>query len=205
MGMKKKVNSEAKPKARPAGIIERFNKALLRSVGHRISRWRWVTPNRITWISVLIGGPLAVWAILRGHTILAGVFVLLGSWLDSLDGDVAREQGRSSPEGAILDAVLDRYVDFFVIGAIILTSPIDHLIPGLLALLGITLVPYPRAKTEAEGKSSVSTIGSRDIRNIILVIGLVLGSLFWLLVVLAVVSNLSAIHRFVMACRSHKK
>ena len=48
----------------------------------------------------------------------AGVFVALGDLLDYLDGALARAQGSASREGAIFDAVLDRYIDFLVIGAL---------------------------------------------------------------------------------------
>ncbi len=41
-----------------------------------------------------------------------------GDILDYLDGDVARRQGTACAAGAIFDAVLDRYTDFLVIGAL---------------------------------------------------------------------------------------
>ena len=42
----------------------------------------------------------------------------MGDLWDSVDGDLARKQGTASPEGAIFDAVLDRHIDFLVIGAL---------------------------------------------------------------------------------------
>ena len=138
----------------------------------------------------------------------------MGDILDYLDGDLARRQGTSSKDGAIFDATLDRYSDFLVIGALtdltvvvldrypdlligdlsFLTSE-AALVLGLAALLGATLTPYVRAKTEAEGKKSPATIGSRGVRNLILVFGPLAGQPVWTLVALAVVANLGAIHR----------
>jgi len=148
----------------------------------------------------------------------AGAFVALGDLLDYLDGELARKQGRSSREGAIFDAVLDRYTDFLVIGALTyLTAVIldpqrdlyigkmtfmtseTALLLGLAALLGSALTPYVRAKTEAEGKESIVTIGDRSWRNRILVVGLFAGQPVWTLAAIAAVANFSAIRRLIFA------
>ncbi len=150
----------------------------------------------------------------------AGILFALGDFLDYLDGDVARRQGTGSREGAIFDAVLDRYTDFLVIGALtylvaaVLDTHADFLIGGLTlltsdtalllglaALLGSMLTPYVRAKTEAEGKNSVATIGERGWRNRILIVGLLLGQPIWTLGAIAVVSNFSAISRLLNSLR----
>ncbi len=148
----------------------------------------------------------------------AGAFVALGDLLDYLDGELARKQGSSSREGAIFDAVLDRYTDFLVIGALTyLTAVIldpqrdlyigkmtfmtseTALLLGLAALLGSALTPYIRAKTEAEGKKSIVTIGDRSWRNRILVVGLFAGQPVWTLAAIAAVANFSAIRRLAYA------
>ena len=143
---------------------------------------------------------------------------MLGDLLDYLDGGLARKQGRSSKEGAIFDAVLDRYTDFLVIGALTyLTAVILNpqrdlfigkitfmnsefaLLLGLAALLGSALTPYVRAKTEAEGKKSIPTIGDRGWRIRILVVGLTAGQPLWTLAAIAAVTNFSAIRRLIFA------
>lgn len=144
--------------------------------------------------------------------------------MDYLDGDLARRQGTGSKEGAIWDAVLDRYTDFFVIGALtyftvavserhsdyfigelnIMSSKVVLLV-GLAALMGSMLTPYVRAKSEAEGKSSVATLGDRGWRDHVLVVGLLLGQPIWTLGVIALISNFSVIHRLVHALRSEKR
>ena len=150
----------------------------------------------------------------------AGAFVALGDFLDYMDGELARRQGRSSREGAIFDAVLDRYTDFSVIGALtylttVILNPqrdlfigrMDFMTPetalllGLAALLGATLTPYIRAKTEAEGKESMLTIGDRGWRNRILVVGMIAGQPVWTLAAIAAVANFSAIRRLFFAMR----
>lgn len=149
---------------------------------------------------------------------IAGACVALGDLLDYLDGELARKQGRSSREGAIFDAVLDRYTDFLIIGAltyltaVILNpqrdifmakmtfmTPETSLLLGLAALLGSALTPYVRAKTEAVGKQSILTIGDRGWRNRILVVGLIAGQPVWTLAAIAAVTNFSAVRRLTFA------
>ena len=144
--------------------------------------------------------------------------------MDYLDGDLARRQGTGSKEGAIWDAVLDRYIDFFVIGALtyftvaVLERHSDYLIGelniissevvllvGLAALMGSMLTPYVRAKSEAEGKSSVATFGERAWRNRALVVGLLLSQPIWTLGVIALITNFSVVHRLVHALRNEKR
>jgi phosphatidylglycerophosphate synthase len=159
----------------------------------------WITPNGITWISCLVGGLVAGWFIIQQQYLLAVAAIAFSGILDCLDGDLARVRGVASSEGDILDSVLDRYVDFFIIAALILTSPEPNLIPGLIALLGTTMVPYIRAKSEAEGKSSIASIGSRATRTILIILGLLTGQIFVLSIVLAIISNIAAIHRLIFA------
>jgi len=179
-----------------------------------LAPYRWLTPNRVSFAGFLLGGIAAAAGVLILPLWTAGVLVALGDFLDYLDGELARKQGRSSREGAIFDAVLDRYTDFLVIGALtyltavilnpqrdlfigkmnFMTSEIALLL-GLAALLGSALTPYIRAKTEAEGKKSIRTIGDRGWRNRILVVGLIVGQPLWTLAAIAAVTNFSAIRR----------
>ncbi len=135
----------------------------------------------------------------------AGILFALGDLLDYLDGDLARRQGIDSREGAILDAVLDRYTDVLAIGALVYLTADTALPLGLAALLGSMLTAYVRAKTEAEGKASVSNIGDRVWRNRILVVGLVVGQPVWTLAAIAVVANFGAFHRLTYALRKEER
>lgn len=189
-------------------------------LARRLAKYPWITPNRISFAGFLVGGVGSAICILTLPLWTAGILFAVGDILDYLDGDLARSQGTNSREGAIFDATLDRYTDFLVIGALtyltvaLLERYPDLLIGhlsfltteaalalGLAALLGAMMTPYVRAKTEAEGKSSVATIGDRGVRNHILVVGLLLSQPVWILVAIAVVANLSALHRLIHALR----
>ena len=182
------------------GIIETVNKKLTVPLAKLLKEQRWLTPNIVTILSFIISGVIAPIAIYWGYLPTAGLLTYLGALLDSLDGDLARERGIASKEGAILDAVLDRYIDLALVGALILYKP-SCLLIGLLAMLGSALVPYVRAKTEAVGKKSTATIGSRDTRNLILLVGLLLNAPCKTLTALAIIANISALHRLFFALK----
>jgi phosphatidylglycerophosphate synthase len=189
-----------------------------------LARYYWITPNRVSFVGFLVGGVGASIAILTLPLWAAGILVVLGDFLDYLDGDLARRQGTGSKEGAIWDAVLDRYTDFFVIGALtylavaVLEGHADYfigelnimtskaaLLVGLAALMGSMLTPYVRAKSEAEGKSSVATFGDRGWRNRVVIVGLFLSQPVWTLGVIALITNVSVVHRLVHALQNEKR
>lgn len=159
----------------------------------------WITPNTISWLSGIVGGLGVGYFILQKANIIAVTLIAFSGILDCLDGDLARARGVASKEGSILDSVLDRYVDFSILGALILASPETYLVPGLFALLGTTMVPYVRAKTESQGKISVSSIGDRTTRTLLLILGLLTGQILPLLIILGIITNIAAIHRFIFA------
>ncbi len=180
----------------PLSLLDRIVQFFTIKLARSLARFTWITPNRVTWLSASIGGPLTGWLIIQQQYGLATALVVISGLMDGLDGDIARERNLTSIEGGILDSVLDRYVDFFLIAALILVNPNEHLIVGLIALLGTTMVPYIRARSEVAGKSSIASIGSRATRIVLIILGLLTQQVFILLVVLAIISNIAAIHRF---------
>ncbi len=187
---------------KPRSLIEKAIKFYTVKIAQFLAKYQWITPNRISVFSALLGGPLAGWLILEQNYSIALGAIFISGIFDDLDGDLARERGIASSEGAILDSVLDRYVDFFIIGGLILVSPSQHLIPGLLAMFGGMMVPYIRARSEAEGKNVVAAaIGNRTARIIMIIIGLLTQQTLPLLIVLAVTSNIAALQRIIFALK----
>lgn len=181
----------------PQSTIDKILQFFTIKIAQALIDVQWITPNKITWLSLIIGGFLASFFILKHQYILAVLTIVIGGLLDCLDGDLARARGVASDTGNLLDSVLDRYGDFLIISALILSNPTDNLVVGLIGLLGTTMVPYVRAKAESLGRSSISSIGSRAVRTILIILGLLVGQIFPLLVALAVISNVAAIHRFI--------
>jgi phosphatidylglycerophosphate synthase len=108
------------------------------------------TANQISWGS-LIFGIIAGCCLAFGHFGSGAVFASVSAIMDSLDGIVARMTGQSSDAGEVLDATIDRYVEFFFLGGLVVyyrEIPV-LLVLSLLALAGAFMVSYSTAKAEA--------------------------------------------------------
>ncbi|MCL2178539.1 MAG: GtrA family protein [Proteobacteria bacterium] len=107
--------------------------------------------NAITTLAALIGMGSGV-AVAAGRFALGGWLFLFAGILDTMDGRLARMRKTASPEGAVLDSILDRYVDgAFLVGLAWYYRDSWVLFPVLAALMGTSLVPYVRAKGEGLG------------------------------------------------------
>ena len=109
-----------------------------------------LTPNAISILSFIFGGLTGI-ALAFGHFGSAGFLSTISSLMDSLDGMVARKTGVASDSGEVLDAAVDRYVEFFFFaGLIYYYRDIPWLVLlSAAALLGSFMVSYSTAKAEA--------------------------------------------------------
>lgn len=108
-------------------------------------------PNVITSLSfaLSLGAGIGVAA---GRFALGGWLFVAAGFLDFLDGRVARSTGQTSPSGAALDSILDRYVESALIVGLAWYYRHDWVLAAcLLALTGSLLVPYVRARGESLG------------------------------------------------------
>ncbi len=109
-----------------------------------------VDPDALTWTSLFVtlaSAPIAA----SGHFSTAGLVFLIGASFDAFDGMVARETGKATRGGAILDSVLDRISDAAPLAGLVVFyrfSAWQMAIP-LIAIVGGQLVSYVRAKAEA--------------------------------------------------------
>jgi CDP-diacylglycerol--glycerol-3-phosphate 3-phosphatidyltransferase len=108
------------------------------------------TPNAISFLSLFFGSITGI-ALAFGHFGSAGFFCTICSLLDSVDGMVARKTGKASDSGEVVDAAVDRYVEFFFLaGLIYYYREVPWLVLlTLTALLGSFMVSYSTAKAEA--------------------------------------------------------
>jgi CDP-diacylglycerol--glycerol-3-phosphate 3-phosphatidyltransferase len=146
------------------------------------------------------------------HVRWAGLFVLLGGIADIFDGRVARESGLASKFGSFYDSTLDRISEIVVFLG--LASLYNTLHPGvedvamiyviLLAMGGSLMVSYTRAKAEALGLDCSVGFAQRGERVILLGMGSLIFGLDFngvvldvIIIILAVLANLTAIQRIV--------
>lgn len=76
-----------------------------------------LTPIHIT-LLFTVSGLLAVFSIIKGFYILAGIFLILKSILDAADGELARIKDTPSYTGRYLDSISDIILNFLIIMAV---------------------------------------------------------------------------------------
>jgi CDP-diacylglycerol---glycerol-3-phosphate 3-phosphatidyltransferase len=144
-----------------------------------------LTPNALTLIGFAVAAVAAGFAALQ-LWLAAGLLVAIGASFDMLDGALARATSRTSPLGGFMDSVLDRAGEAVVYtGIAIGCFAADFGFGALLAMTAMgsaMMVSYTRAKSEGLGFTSGSGMASiglapREVRTVIVVIGLVLAGL----------------------------
>jgi CDP-diacylglycerol--glycerol-3-phosphate 3-phosphatidyltransferase len=145
--------------------------------------------------SVLVG---------TGRLVSGAWIIAVGSLLDGLDGAVARATGTVSPKGAFLDAAFDRVGEIAAFGglAFAMEGEARVLLLIVLAVGGAMLVPYMRARAEAEGLEGSGGLMGRTERLILFCAGLVFGFVEIMLWVFVVLVWLTAFTRFLRSYRS---
>jgi phosphatidylglycerophosphate synthase len=175
-----------------------------------------ISANAVTLTCCALGAMAGI-LVARGQFGGAAMTIALASIGDALDGDLARARGSVSPEGAILDATVDRYEEFFFLTGLVILFR-DNAIAMALALsamLGSFMISYGSAKAEGYGVPVPASTMRRAGRALCLVVGTALVPLAQVLAargvapawsthvpilaalgVVGVLSNISAVTRF---------
>lgn len=162
-----------------------------------------ITPAAMTalGLAIVIAGSVILGT---GDLVLGGWFIVVGSALDGLDGAVARATDRVSAQGAFLDAAFDRIGEIAAFAglAFAMEGQARILLLIVLSIGGAILVPYMRAKAEAEGMEGRGGLMGRPERLILFNAGLVFGFVEPMLWAFVVLVWFTAMHRFVKTYRS---
>src|SRR5215217_2048973 len=89
-----------------------------------------ITPNMMTMLG-LLGNTVGAYYLARGEMLTGGLFVLLMTPIDALDGTMARLRGELSDFGAFVDSVTERY--FVLAPSLVFNQPLIGL--GIIAVL----------------------------------------------------------------------
>jgi phosphatidylglycerophosphate synthase len=128
----------------------RFFVWLLRPV-ERLMLVLHISPNALTVASLFVCAGAGL-AIATGHMASAGWLYITAGALDILDGRLARATKNTSPAGAFLDSVSDRWCEIFVFaGFAWFLRDTYWLLAVMLALGGSLMVSYTRARGESLG------------------------------------------------------
>ncbi|WP_181411111.1 CDP-alcohol phosphatidyltransferase family protein [Nocardioides humi] len=129
--------------ARPRDIWTRLAiDPLADPLARALARLAWVTPNRVTVVSGLLG-VAAAGCLATGRLRLGGILFLLRFFADCVDGKVARLQGSGSHRGALLDVATDVVcVTAAYAGLAVWAVRHDHADPAVAAALLAALSCY---------------------------------------------------------------
>ena len=157
-----------------------------------------ISPNAIT-ISGLLLSVCAGIVLALGYRLAGAALIVVSGLMDGLDGLLARYAQKTSPFGAFLDSVLDRWSDSaFLIGVLAWYAQTGMQIPAILsgvALATSLLVSYTRARAEGIGAQCKRGLFTRLERLIAIVAGLVLNQMHIALWVIAILSAFTAVQR----------
>lgn len=192
---------------------ERFNSFSLR-LGKVLSKLG-ISPNGWTFISLIFAIAAAVF-IIRNELLVGAILFLISILLDVFDGAVARATSRVTKFGGFFDTVVDRYIEsliffsllFVALPKIIFSSQIWLFI----LLFGSLMTTYIKAAAREKGLVNEDLRGGllgRLERTVIIFLGLIIGNylpvvLSWIILVLAILTNLAAIQRFILARKQEK-
>ena len=169
----------------------------------RIVRWLALSrihPNVLTFLGLVIN-TWAAFLLAQGNFRWAAVVVIGAGLFDMVDGRVARETNRVTRFGGFFDSVIDRYSDLaLLMGLLVYYGSINR--PGYVVLTavvmtGSVMISYTRARAEnAIPKCKVGFL-ERPERVVLIIIGALFDRMAAVLWVIAVLSNVTVVHRMI--------
>lgn len=174
-----------------------------------------ITANIVTLVS-LLGHVYVAYLIATRHPIWAGALLIIFGLMDTLDGELARLQKRASSAGMLLDASTDRVKEvllFVGVAAFYVELGYPDVAIWAVAACGASLlVPYIKAKGETAVKDTNLTpneinrlfgggIASYEVRVTLLIAGLFTSLLPEMLVIITVLSSVTAATRLISITR----
>jgi CDP-diacylglycerol---glycerol-3-phosphate 3-phosphatidyltransferase len=167
-----------------------------------------INPNVLTFLGLVIN-IIAATFLAFGHFRTAGCVIIFAGLFDMVDGRVARETNRVTRFGAFFDSVLDRYSDIaLLVGLLVYYGTINR--PSYVVLTAIVMaasVMISYTRTRAENIIPTCKIGflERPERVVLLIIGALFDRMAPVLWVIAVLGNLTVVHRMIFTYQESKR
>ncbi|HCU57377.1 MAG TPA: CDP-alcohol phosphatidyltransferase family protein [Anaerolineaceae bacterium] len=166
-----------------------------------------IRPNVIT-LSGLFGNFISAALIAMGYLTWGGLLAMIIWPLDALDGTMARLRGEDSKYGSFIDSTTDRYSEIAIYGGLMIHFIRNDqwlgIVLAYLALTGSLMVSYTRAKAESLGFTAKNGWFSRAERYIVLMPGIIFRRPDISLWVLAVMTYVTALQRFLNVRRQSR-
>jgi CDP-diacylglycerol--glycerol-3-phosphate 3-phosphatidyltransferase len=178
---------------------------------NRIVRWLALSrihPNALTFIGLVINiGAALLFAL--GQFRWAGVVVICAAVFDMVDGRVARATSQVTAFGGFFDSVMDRYSDLALyMGLLVYYASINrffYIVLTAIVMTGSVLVSYSRARAENVIPKCKVGFLERPERIVLIILGALGNRMAAVLWVIAVLSNLTVIHRMIYTWHACKR
>ncbi len=159
-----------------------------------------INPNTLTFVGLLIN--IAAAAMLAaGQFRIAGLIIIGAAIFDLVDGRVARATGRVTRFGGFFDSVLDRYSDLsLLIGLLVYYASINrffYIVLTAVVMVATVMISYTRSRAEIAIPKCKVGFMERPERIVLLIIGALFDRMAAVLWVIAVLGNLTVVHRMI--------
>src|SRR5919199_684500 len=167
-----------------------------------------INPNVLTFFGLLIN-IVAAWFLATGRFRTAGLVIVFAGLFDMVDGRVARATNQVTRFGGFFDSVLDRYSDLgLLVGLLVYYGTINR--PSYVVLTSVVMtasVMISYTRTRAENIVPTCKVGflERPERIVLLILGALFDRMAPVLWVLAVLGNLTVIHRMIFTWQETKR
>jgi CDP-diacylglycerol--glycerol-3-phosphate 3-phosphatidyltransferase len=167
-----------------------------------------INPNVLTFLGLVINAVAATF-LAMGQFRKAGFIIIFAGLFDMVDGRVARETNQVTRFGAFFDSVLDRYSDLaLLIGLLVYYGTIQR--PFYVVLTAIVMaasVMISYARSRAENIIPTCKVGflERPERVVLLIIGALFDRMAPVLWVIAILGNITVIHRMIFTYQEAKR
>jgi CDP-diacylglycerol---glycerol-3-phosphate 3-phosphatidyltransferase len=177
----------------------------------RIVRWLALSkihPNALTFIGLLIN-IWATWLFALGNFKWAAAVVIGAGLFDMVDGRVARATAQVTKFGGFFDSVIDRYSDLALfMGLLVYYASINrfpYIILTAVVMTASVMISYTRARSECTIPKCKVGFLERPERVVLIIIGALFDRMAAVLWVIAVLGNLTVIHRMVYTFQEAKR
>ena len=167
-----------------------------------------IHPNVLTFIGLVINIG-AAWLLAMGAFWQAGLVIIGAGLFDMVDGRVARQTGQVTMFGGFFDSVIDRYSDLaLLIGLLVYYGNINrapYVVLTAIVMMASVMISYTRSRAENTIPQCKVGFLERPERVVLLIIGALFDRMAPVLWIIAVIGNLTVVHRMIFTFQEAKR